>query len=360
MHVTLVSSISPNDSQPGGTRSYVLDLAQRLRDRGIGVCLVARDKTGLPIVAGSYIGLPGGPSNVPFLLRLATNASTFPIPADSILHFQRPDATAAMALARPGNPTVCTLHGIPATAVTRRRGGTYGMAYRLLEWIGLRRSDRIIAVDSCTARWYRTHYPSIADRITVVPIGIDMSRFRPLNKEASRRRFATRKDHVIVYAGRLSPEKRIGAIIESLAEVPGAELLVAGTGPEEERLRKLAQGRPVRFLGSVPREDMPDLLNAADVLVLASEFEGLPTAALEALSCGVPVVTTPVGALPEIVIPGKTGWIADDLDALGRTLAKAIDARDMRSACVEAARPYAWDVVLDRVVAVYDQLEAAA
>lgn len=112
-------------------------------------------------------------------------------------------------------------------------------------------------------------------------------------------------------AGRLSPEKGVDVAIRAIAMVPEGLLEVAGTGPEEERLRRLADavapGR-VRFHGLLGKEDVHRLMLAASVVVLPSRwYENQPMVVLEALARGVPVVGSDLGGLPELVDPGKTG-----------------------------------------------------
>jgi glycosyltransferase involved in cell wall biosynthesis len=91
-----------------------------------------------------------------------------------------------------------------------------------------------------------------------------------------------------------------------MARQPGALLLIAGAGTDEAQLRALA-GPNVRFLG--PRDDMPDLMNAADAFVLSSTVEGLPTVLLEAAASGLPAVATDAGGVSEAVIHGRTGYV---------------------------------------------------
>lgn len=358
MHVTLVSGVDPAGSR-GGTRSYVVGLASRLRSRDISVSLVARNG-GAP-QGIDYVRIRSGPSSVRFLLRLLASAPALAIPASSIIHAQRPDDLAAFMFAKRRNPKVCTLHGIPAHAIHRRKGAAYGLMYRALERAGLRRTARVIAVDPGTAAWYTRRYPWLAERTVVVPVAVDTDRFRPMDRQAARTRWNVRAKHALLYAGRLSMEKRVAEIIQAIPGVPGTELLIAGEGPDESRLRTLARTAAVRFLGPVAHDQMPQLMNAADALVLVSEYEGMPTVVVEALACGIPVVATPVGGIPEIVVPGRTGWLVPDRGKLREVLSTAVaEGHGLREACVDTAQPYAWERVVDRIVAVYRQAEADA
>jgi len=76
---------------------------------------------------------------------------------------------------------------------------------------------------------------------------------------------------------------------------------------------------------------------------------------------GIPVVATPVGAVPDLVVPGRTGWLVPTIEALGHALADAVaTGRGMAAECVAAARPYGWDAIVDRILAEYRLAEAAA
>ena len=218
-----------------------------------------------------------------------------------------------------------------------------------------------MAVDEQTAQWYMDRYPRLARRIEIVPVAIDLARFRLMNRDAARAKYRVTAKYVALFAGRLTVEKRVWAVIRAMREVSDAELLVAGEGPERDSLAAEATGGRVRFLGAIPHVEMPGLLNAADVLALPSEYEGLPTVALEALACGVPVVATPVGGVPSVVTEGKTGWFVRDLTMLPATLRTAFPAAEgMRDACMAAAKPYGWDTVIERIIAAYRAAEAGS
>jgi glycosyltransferase involved in cell wall biosynthesis len=131
----------------------------------------------------------------------------------------------------------------------------------------------------------------------------------------------------VLFAGRLAPEKGVDVLIEALARVgPGAELEVAGDGPERARLEALAAERApgqVRFHGRLPKWRLFELVRSASVVAVPSRWhENQPMAVLEAFACGVPVVTTDLGGLPELVEPGRDGAVvaADDPLALAKAL----------------------------------------
>lgn len=119
-----------------------------------------------------------------------------------------------------------------------------------------------------------------------------------------------------LYLGRLAPEKGLGSFVRAWEQVP-VPLLIVGEGPEEENLRAQASGQ-VEFRGSVPASEVPDLLRGARALVVPSTwYEGAPRAIIEAYAAGVPVLASEIGALPEIVVEGETGYLVPPSDASG-------------------------------------------
>jgi glycosyltransferase involved in cell wall biosynthesis len=148
----------------------------------------------------------------------------------------------------------------------------------------------------------------------------------------------------ILTVARLTPQKDhralLAAIPAVLAAEPRARFLWVGTGPLERHLRRAVRaaglGRSVRLLGA--RDDVPDLLAAADLFVLPSRFEGLPLALLEAMAAGLPVVAPHVCGTEEVVEHGRTGLLAESRDPEALALAvSAVLALPDRGAALGAA-----------------------
>ncbi|MFC1944130.1 glycosyltransferase family 4 protein [Chloroflexota bacterium] len=136
-----------------------------------------------------------------------------------------------------------------------------------------------------------------------IPNAVDTEKFLPSEAED--------KPSVILYAGKLEKWKGLEILIEALSqikrEIKGVELLVAGVGSLEGKLRGSAL--PIRCLGHVPYEKMPEVYQKASLVILPSFMEGLPSVCVEALSCGVPVVATDVGDTGKLVLNGETGFL---------------------------------------------------
>jgi glycosyltransferase involved in cell wall biosynthesis len=156
--------------------------------------------------------------------------------------------------------------------------------------------------------------------VSVVPPGVATDRFVPADKVAARQRLGLPLDAKIIGAvGRLSAVKAHAALIEAVATQPSDLILVlVGDGPERPKLEALAStlgiADRVRFLGL--RDDLEAIYPAFDLLCQPSLAEGLPRTILEAQSCGVPVIATKVGGMPEAVCP-RTGVLIEPGDAAG-------------------------------------------
>ncbi len=166
------------------------------------------------------------------------------------------------------------------------------------------------------------------EKITLHRTGLDADLFRPYDRRLCRDQLGLPRDKpVLATVGALIPRKGQRFVIEALAELPDALLLVAGQGPDEPALRVLARdlgvADRVRFMGAVPHQELPILLNAADVFVLPSSSEGLANAWIEALACGTPVVTTPIPGAQELITDPDWGRLVPRSAA---AIAKAVGA----------------------------------
>lgn len=210
-------------------------------------------------------------------------------------------------------------------------------------------------------------------RVTSIPTGVDFERFA-----ASRSRAATRRelgigsaDFVVLMVGVIRGVKRHEVALRAFATVLAARsdawLVLAGEGPmrsdTEQLARELGIAARVLFLGH--REDVADLLAAADVLLLTSRSEGVPQAVTQALGSGVPVVSTRVGGVTQLVLDGETGLLAEAEDAgtLASHLLRLASDPTLLARLGEQGRSHArarfsLDAMLDATERVYSELLA--
>lgn len=182
---------------------------------------------------------------------------------------------------------------------------------------GVRLADVVVVLSRTQQEAFRAWLPRLP--IEVVPNGIDCAPYTRCNRAASDPAVPLR----LIYFGRLAPEKGLLETIEALRVARGrgvaARLVLAGSGPEEPRLRQFVRdaglAREVAFVGPAYGEHKAELLAQADVLVLASYGEGLPYALLEAMAAGCVPIVTPVGAIPDVVSEGEHGLLVAPRDA---------------------------------------------
>ena len=161
---------------------------------------------------------------------------------------------------------------------------------------------------------------------------MDFDRFK-INKEYLSR------ENIIGYIGRLSAEKGIQNFVQALPAIindrKNLHILIGGDGQLKNSIKAILQKENlieyVDLPGWVSNEDYPAYLNQLKLLVLPSYTEGLPYTMLEAMACGTPVLATPVGAIPEIIIDGKTGFIMEDNspDCIAENLNRALSSPDL-------------------------------
>jgi D-inositol-3-phosphate glycosyltransferase len=181
-----------------------------------------------------------------------------------------------------------------------------------------------------------TYYNAPAVKIGVVPCGVNLDLFQPMDRAAARQRLGfDDNESIALYVGRFDPIKGIDRLLEAMAHLRHHRrlrlVIIGGDGPdtpEYQNLQKLARKsgiqNTVTFVGRIEQKYLSPYYSAADVLVIPSYYESFGLVGLESLACGTPVVATEVGAMRSILRNGKTGQIV--ADANPRSLAQAIDA----------------------------------
>ena len=185
------------------------------------------------------------------------------------------------------------------------------------------------------------------EKVATIYNGVDTNRFSPGDGTPIRSELGIETDAPVVgILAALRPEKNHELFLRGAAEIsenlPSCRFIVIGDGPCREPLEGLAQelgiAERVRFIGS--RSDVPEILRAIDVLALTSHNEASPVSILEALATGVPVVSSEVGSVPEVVVPGETGSLFQpgDLGAFVEATSSLLDGPDLRKRMGEEGR----------------------
>jgi glycosyltransferase involved in cell wall biosynthesis len=259
-----------------------------------------------------------------------------------ILHAHLFHANMAARLTRLFLPVPVVISTVHSIAESSRRTGAFrarDLLYRLSDSL----SSATVFVSTAAANRHLQARAVTAARTHVIPNGVDTNRFRPDPDRRARTRVSLGLGDEFVWlaAGRLMWKKNYPLLLRAMARQSGSVLLIAGAGPDEAGLRAMAPGS-VRFLG--PRDDMPEMMNAADALVLSSTIEGLPMVLLEAAASGLPCVATAVGGAAEAVVPERTGYLArpEDVDSLSGAMARmAALPIEERAGLSQAAHDYA-------------------
>ena len=199
-------------------------------------------------------------------------------------------------------------------------------------------------------------------KITIHRTGLDRSVFYPRDKNQSRD--ALDLPHgvpVLACVGALIARKGQRYAVETMPLLPDAILVLAGSGPDEAELKKLATSLGVidrvRFLGAVPNGDLPVVLSAADVFVLPTASEGLANAWVEALACGTPVVTTPIPGAQELLTDPAWGALAArDKLAIAIEVSKILEHPPARAVVQKGAAAFSWAANAEALVDYWSRL----
>lgn len=221
------------------------------------------------------------------------------------------------------------------------------------------------------------HYEAPAARVSVIPCGVDLERFRPRPKAAARAELGLTTRRALVFVGRPDPIKGIDILLRAVARLDEREeittLIVGGTSARDKLMselkrlaRELGIAQQVRFVGAVPQERLPLYYSAADLCVVPSYYESFGFAAVEALACGTPVVASRVGGLPTTVRDGETGYLVPWRcpEPFAERLELLLENDALREQFAQAARPsverFSWPAVAAEMLDLYADLLGGA
>jgi N-acetyl-alpha-D-glucosaminyl L-malate synthase BshA len=231
------------------------------------------------------------------------------------VHYAIPHASAAymakQILKRQGItiPVVTTLHGTDITLVGK------DPSYEPVVTFSINESDGVTAVSEDLKKATHMHF-DVDNHIEVIPNFIDLSRFKRQKKDHFKKAICPNDEKLMVHTSNFRKVKRVQDVIKVFYEVRKSipsKLLLVGDGPERDKMerlcRELGTCEDVRFLGKL--EAVEEVLSVADLFLMPSEKESFGLAALEAMACEVPLLTSNVGGIPELNIEGETGFLCE-------------------------------------------------
>ena len=374
MKVAIVVSGSPTHPT-GGIRGYVASLIPELLKKEVNVTLISPSESNYPYLDSQYFNFNPimnhrASSNYRFLAYLFLKTPFIKIPKDTIIHVQRADFLLPFLIFHRKNPKVVTIHGQDTKAMFIRKGIVIGYIFKILEIFALKRANKVIVVDKRTEQLYLEQYPWLKDKILTIPIGIDLAKFRPIDKQEIRKKYGFNKnDKIILFVGRLEMEKRVDLLIKTFKivkeQIMDAKLLIVGEGRKRKELETLTKElkleKDVIFTGTIEHDKIPEIMNCADVFILCSLFESGPIVAMEAISCGIPIVMTDVGRAREFIKNGFIGRIVKEekeeniAEAVNQVL--NMDLGKCKEECLKIAKNFSIETTARRTIEIYKRLK---
>ncbi len=206
-------------------------------------------------------------------------------------------------------PVITTLHGTDITLVGK------DVSYKPVITFSINESDGVTAVSEFLKNATNEYFP-INKEIVVIPNFIDLSRFKKQKKDHFKLAICPNNEKLLVHTSNFRKIKRIDDVVMTyykLKELIPCKLLLVGDGPERNRIETLCRDlgifHEVRFLGKL--DAVEEVLSVADLFLMPSESESFGLAALEALACEVPLITSNAGGIPELNIQGQTGFMSN-------------------------------------------------
>lgn len=267
------------------------------------------------------------------------------------MHYAIPHATSAvlarqiLALEGIRIPIVTTLHGTDITIVGQDPSFAPVVNY------SINQSDGVTAVSEYLKKETLCS-GDITAKIEVIPNFIDTNRFRPLEKDHFKQALCPNGEKLLVHVSNFRPVKRAVEVVNVFHNLRSMgyaiKLLLVGDGPDraaaEHKARELGVYDEIRFLGK--QEPVEEILSIADIFLMPSSSETFGLAALEAMSCAVPVVASDIGGVPELVIDGETGFLCPlaDMDMFTARTKQLLDEPELLKRMARASRERAVNV----------------
>lgn len=253
-------------------------------------------------------------------------------------------------------PLITTLHGTDITIVGS------DPSYKSVVDFSINQSNGVTAVSEYLRNETYERF-DIKKDIEVIPNFIDLDRFKKSDKNHFKRAICPEDEKVVVHVSNFREVKRVPEVISVFHRILQndikAKLLLVGDGPDrqraEQRCRELGICNEVRFLGK--QDQVEDILSIADLFLIPSGSETFGLAALEAMSCSVPVISSNIGGLPEVNIHGETGYLCDldDIDCMGNYAVNILSDGKLHDQLSVKARKQAEQFEMTKIINQYEQ-----
>lgn len=257
-------------------------------------------------------------------------------------------------------PVITTLHGTDITLVGNNS------AFSPVVEFGINKSDGVTAVSESLKNDTLSQF-KVQREIRVIYNFIDFERFKKINKDHFKKIIAPDGEHILVHTSNFRRVKRVEDVIlifQKVYEQIPCKLLMIGDGPERQHAEKLCREinlcNEVRFLGK--QDAIEELLAICDLFIMPSESESFGLAALEAMACQVPVISSNGGGLPEVNIHGVTGFMSDpgDVDGMARYAIQLLSNPEMleqfRVNALQQAKKYDIETILPDYESYYEDV----
>ncbi|CAI8008024.1 D-inositol 3-phosphate glycosyltransferase [Geodia barretti] len=350
------------EKNTGGMNVYVRQLARELAAQGNQVDVFTRtheldEPQIVPIADGArVIHLDAGPPDAP--------------KEDLDSHYWLSGVVAIELSRRWNAPHIATFHTLARTKQRARAGERESERRAHAEHQIIDTADSIVVSTHIEKDDIARLYGANGTPLEVIPPGVDTALFQPMNTADARRELDLPDKRTILYVGRIEPLKGLDILLKAVAllnDTANTHLLIVGGSLEKdaelERLNTLAVNLGisdiVTFIGSVKQEQLPAYYSASDVFVLPSWYESFGLVALEAMSCGTPVVVSRVGGLKTFVENGKTGYLVPWRcpEPFAQSLETLLENPSLRRAMGSAARRKAmamsWTAMATKMLACY-------
>ncbi len=365
------TGVLPIPTAKGGAENHVWYLSRGLADLGVEVDLVADTTQDMDLPHISVY-----PANTPnlklfgrgfsgYLLRHAIGGVYAFRAARKLLNNRSYDvvhvhgrvAPFLISFVKRDTPMVFTVNDDPPSR-DQQNYRLYYISYKLFQNTAAKRAQHVIAVHE-ELRKYLLSLPIDAERVSTIPNGVDVNVFSGEGRK---------DEQTILFVGSLTNRKGVKYLLEALAKTDQMKCKIVGSGVEMDSLVNMTKNfniaDRVTFVGDVSPYELPLYYNSASAFVLPSLREALPLSILEAMSCGLPVITTNVSGMPQVIQDGYNGFLVEPANSeeLYQRIELLASNPELREEMGEKARKlvseeYRWDIISKKTLDVYERVQ---